>query len=59
MYSHGRSGRVALPRMKLVLTIAPALFEAPALRTERAVADDLNRVADMVAVFFVMGGCSH
>jgi hypothetical protein len=48
MNLHGRSGRVALPRTKLVLAIEAALFEAPALRAERAAPDVRKSVADMV-----------
>lgn len=46
---HGRSGRVALPRTKLVLAIEAALFEAPALRAERAAVEVRRSVADMIA----------
>jgi hypothetical protein len=45
--SHGRSGRVALPRMKLILAIAAARLEAPARRAERAAVEVRRRVADM------------
>jgi hypothetical protein len=46
---HGRSGRVALPLMKLVLAADAALLEAPALSAERATADERKSVADIVA----------
>lgn len=46
---HGRSGSVALPRTKLVLVMAAAVFEAPALRAVRAAVDVRRRVADMIA----------
>lgn len=48
---HGRSGSVALPRMKLVLAIVAALLEAPALRAERAALEVRKRVADMMIDF--------
>lgn len=47
--AHGRSGSVALPRTKLVLAIVAALFEAPALRAERAAVDVRRSVVDMIA----------
>jgi len=47
----GRSGSVALPRMKLVLATDAALLEAPALNAKRATTDERNNVADMVAGF--------
>lgn len=45
----GRSGSVALPRTKLILATLAALFEAPALRAERAALDVRRSVADMIA----------
>jgi hypothetical protein len=45
---HGKSGRVALPLMKLVLAAETALLEAPALSAERATADERKSVADMI-----------
>ena len=44
---HGRSGRVALPRTKLMLAMAAARLEAPARRAERAAVEVRRRVADM------------
>jgi hypothetical protein len=46
---HGRSGRVALPRTKLVLAMEAALFEAPALKAERAAVLVRKSVVDMIA----------
>jgi hypothetical protein len=48
MNLQGRSGRVALPRTKLVLAIEAALFEAPARRAERAAPEVRKSVADMI-----------
>lgn len=48
---HGKSGRVALPRVKLVLVTDAALLEAPALRADRATAEERKSVADMIADF--------
>ena len=45
---HGKSGSVALPRTKLVLAAETALFAAPALRAERATAEERKSVADMI-----------
>jgi hypothetical protein len=47
-YVHGRSGRVALPRTKLVLAMAATRLGAPARRAERAVMEVRKRVADMI-----------
>lgn len=51
MDEHGKSGRVALPRMKLVLATDAAFLKAPALRADRATAEEQKSVADMVAEF--------
>ena len=51
--SHGRSGRVAFPLTKLVLATEAALFEAPALKAERAALEVRNRVADMIIASIV------
>lgn len=44
---HGRSGRVALPRTKLVLATPAALLEAPTRKAERTVALVRKSVVDM------------
>ena len=44
---HGRSGRVALPRTKLVLATLAALLEAPARKIERTAVLVRKSVVDM------------
>lgn len=44
---HGRSGRVALPRTKLVLATLAALLEAPARKAERTAVLVRKSVVDM------------
>jgi len=51
IYIHGRSGRVALPRTKLVLAIAAAFLGAPARRAERAAVLVRKSAADMLMDF--------
>ena len=49
----GRSGSVALPRMKLVEAIAPSFFGAAARRAERAAVEVRKSVADMIQLRWV------
>lgn len=41
---------MALPLTKLVLAIAAALLDAPALRAERAALEERKSVADMISM---------
>jgi hypothetical protein len=47
-YIHGRSGRVALPRTKLVLATPAALLAVAAFRAERTAGAARKREVDMI-----------